>query len=641
MPYTPITIDPGDGSGGSAPYFYLLLNNNSENLVWNANNSQPIANILKLTIQRYLVSNPSVKFEILFSEPVPAWLSLGGPSVNGSFIFMTGGTEKNISVQLHDIDTLPNGVYNAEISFEASGMYNNVISTYDIVSYFVTLTIFNNASASITVEKNQYNVFYNRQTDILSGDTVVNVLNNTEPLNLKFIADNFITKNNVVDSFLLEEFNVDTNVNLPNQGSINVAGALYKPDNSKIANVNIYLTIGLNSDIFVDKDFLSFSINKATPQVANSSLYITNPEDKSFTVTAPSWLTLSQNNGSSSGYITVSTVSSSTISGGDYSGAIVVSYDNKSISIPVFLKVISFMSFNPGINNFCKDIPNIIFNRMNTSARILRVTVSAKFNLEGVESIKENIYSVPYVAEKATFNLGEKINNQFPRRKSDCFNISDNYLLMKNAVINIVCEELDSNYLILLTESLTDIKLFPGSKPLGYPLLSNFLFRKKNKGSVFFNSKVVGEEIRIDKEENTENINELVFANQTVKYFNYPKYFNIISVHFENENLSPEWFTLTGEYKITSDFSHIYANSIFKNQNEKYDFSKVKMLSVNTGFILKEEILLVEKLVESKLVFLKIADKIYRCFSTTAKLILDDSSEEIINRDVEFLIVEI
>lgn len=638
-PLTP-GIDPGDGSGNSSPYFYLLLSSNSQNLVWNAANSQPLANIFNLNLQYYLISSPNIAYDIYFSEPVAPWLSISGPSVLGDFITVSGGLEKNISIQLIDIDLLPNGVYNAEIVFTASGTSNGVVNTYDIVSYFVTLTIFNNSSASISVDKNQYNVFFNRQTGVLSGDTTVNILNNTEPLSLNFIANNFVTKNNVIDNFDIEEFNIASNLNLPNQGSVNITGGLFKVDNSQIANVNIALTLGLNSDLFVDKNFINFSINKATPQTASSSLYITNPEDKSYTITAPSWLTLSQNNGSSSGYITVTTVSSSTLAGGDYTGDIVIAYDNKSISIPVFLQVISFMSFNPGNNNFCKDIPSVIFNRMNATARILRITMSAKFNLQGIETTKENIYAIPYVSEKAIFNLGEKVNNQFPRRKTHFFDIPNDFLLMKNAVVNLVCEELDSNYNLLLSETLTDIKLFPGSKPIAFPLLSNNLFRKKNKGSVFFNSKVMGEEIKVEKVEINDNINELNFGSTVVKYYDYPKYYNIISVHFENENLSPEWFTLTGEFKITSEFTHIYANNIFKNQNEKYDFSKVKMLNVNTGFFLQNELLLIEKLVESKLAFMKINDKIYRCFSTTQKLILDDSSEELLNRDLDFLIVE-
>lgn len=641
MPPLNQVIDPGDGSGNSAPYFYLFLNTNSENLVWNASNSQPLANVFKLTIQYYLLSTPQIRYNIIFSEPVAPWLTIAGPSVSGNFITVSGGSEKNISVQLDGIDSLPNGVYNAEIIFTSSGTYNNTIGNYDVISYFVTLTIFNNSSVSISVEKNSYNVFYNRQTNVLTGETAVNVLNNTEPLSLKFIADNFVTKNNIINDFTIENFNIGTNTNLPNQGSLNITGGLFKIDNTKLTNVNINLTIGINSDIFVDKDFFSFSINKASPQSATGSFYLTNPENKSFTITAPSWLLLSQNNGASSGYITVTTVSSSTIGGGEYFGNIVITCDNKAVNIPVSLKVISFIGFTQGNNNFCKDIPEILFNKMNLTARILRVKMSVKYNLEGVELIKENVYAVPYVRDKATFNLGDKVHNQFPRKKTDYFNISNDFLLMKNAVVNIICEELDNNYVVLLSETLADIKLFPGSKPIAYPLLSNFLFRKKNKNSVFFNSKVVGEEIRVEKIDTIENIDELTYGTKTVRYFEFPKYYNVISMHFENENLSPEWFTMTGEFKITSDFSHIYANNIFKRQNEKYDFSKVKMLSVNTGFFLKDEIMLIEKVVESKLAFIKIESKIYRCFSTTAKLILDDSSEELMSRDVEFLIVEI
>ena len=64
------------------------------------------------------------------------------------------------------------------------------------------------------------------------------------------------------------------------------------------------------------------------------------------------------------------------------------------------------------------------------------------------------------------------------------------------------------------------------------------------------------------------------------------------------------------------------------------------MLTLNTGFFLKEELYLIEKMVESKLAFIRISGKIYRCFNTTQKLILDDSTEELLNRDLEFLIVE-
>lgn len=641
MPAQVPIIDPGDGSGNSSPYFLLNPNQFSENLYWNANQEKPLPNNLTLNLQYYLVSNPTIVFDIYYSQPVVPWLGLVGSSVNGNSINVAGGLIKNLTIQLLTaIDDFPNGVYEAEIVFQASAKYMNNISLYDISSYYVTLTISNNDSASIKVDKLQYNVFFNRSTNVLNGETLVSILNNSTPIQLKFLADNFATKNNLTDTFNIENFGIETNQNLPSQGNVNILGGLYKTDNSRIANVNINLAIGLNSDIFADKNNLTFNINKATPQTANESIYITNPESKNFEITTPVWLISTVFNGlSSSGFIKLTTISSADISGGVHTGNIIISYDNKVITIPVVLTVVSFSSFQVS-TKFCLDIPEILFNRMNAVARLVRVTISAKYNLAGIETIKENVYAQPYVNEKASFRISDKIHSQFPRYKSDLFSIGNDFELMKNALVDLKFEELDVNYNILMTETISNLKFFPGKEPLGNPLLSNFLHRKRNKKSVFFNSKIVGESIIVDKMETTDNIDELTFGTNKVKYYELPRNFNSIDVHFENENLSHEWLTFSGEYKITAEFSHTYAKNIFKSQNEKFDFTKTKLLTLNTGFFIKQELYLMEKLVESKLVFMKINGKVYRCFSTTQKLILDDSTEELLGRDLEFLIVE-
>lgn len=642
MPAQVPIIDWGDGSGGSSsPYFLLNPNRFSDNLTWNANQEMPLANNLLLNLQYYLVSNPSISFDIHYLQPVVPWLGLIGPSVNANSITVAGGLIKNLTIQLSTgISDFPNGVYEAEIVFQASAKYMNNISVYDISSYYVTLTISNNDSASIKVDKLQYNVFFNRSANTLSGETLVSILNNTTPIQLKFLAENFATKNNLIDTFNIENFGIEDNLSLPAQGNVNILGGLFKADNSRIANVNINLAIGLNSDIFVDKISLTFNINKATPQTANDSIYITNPESKTFEITTPDWLIITVFNGmNSSGFIKLTTVSSANISGGVHTGNVVITYENKIITIPVVLTVVSFSSFQV-TTKFSLDIPEIFFNRMNAAARLVRVTISARYNLAGVETIKENVYAQPYVNEKALFRISDKIHSQFPRYKSDLFSIENDFELMKNSIIDLKFEELDVNYTVLMTETISNLKFFPGKEPKGNPLLSNFLYRKKNKKSVFFNSKIEGESIIVEKVEITDNIDELAYGNNTVKYYELPRNYNSIDLQFENENLAPEWFTFTGEYKITAEFSHTYAKNIFKAQNEKFDSTKTKMLTLNTGFFIKQELYLLEKLVESKLVFMKINEKVYRCFSTTQKLILDDSTEELLDRDLEFLIIE-
>jgi hypothetical protein len=277
---------------------------------------------------------------------------------------------------------------------------------------------------------------------------------------------------------------------------------------------------------------------------------------------------------------------------------------------------------------------------MNAAARFVRITVSAIYNLMGVETIKEGIYPIPYVSDKDKFSLGEKVHKQFPRFKGSFFDVVGEIELMKNAVVSFKAEELDVNYNVLLTETQSNIKLFPGVKPIGYPLLSNFLFRKRNNNAIFFNSRVQDEKIMVEKIVDTDDVNSLQYGEKQVIYYLYPKYSKVLNLHFENENLSPEWFSLTGEYKISSDYTHIYAKNVFNSQNEKYDFSKVKILTINTGFFLKEELYLIEKMIESRITYIMIEDKLYRCFSTVQKFVLNDSLEQLANKDLEFLIVE-
>jgi hypothetical protein len=277
---------------------------------------------------------------------------------------------------------------------------------------------------------------------------------------------------------------------------------------------------------------------------------------------------------------------------------------------------------------------------MKIEAVFVRITVTATYIVLGIITTKENIYFIPYSSNKAEFDLGEKVHNHFPKYKGDYFDIPTGTELFKEIDVKILAEELDSNYEVKYSETLSNIKLLPGKKPNAYPLLSNFLFRKRNRKSILLNSEVVNDTVLLRKTESADNIDSITYQGTEVKYYELPSQYNQIHLHFENGNIAPEWFTLTGEYKITNDVSHVYAKNIFKAQNEKYDVSKVKTLSINTGFFIKEELKLINEMVESTLCYVIIEGVKYRCFATTAKLSLIDSTEELLDRDLEFLIVE-
>ena len=56
--------------------------------------------------------------------------------------------------------------------------------------------------------------------------------------------------------------------------------------------------------------------------------------------------------------------------------------------------------------------------------------------------------------------------------------------------------------------------------------------------------------------------------------------------------------------------------------------------------MLAAERLLVSEMIESKISFIKIEGKIYRCFNVTKKNVDIDSTEELVARQLEYIIVE-
>ena len=132
----------------------------------------------------------------------------------------------------------------------------------------------------------------------------------------------------------------------------------------------------------------------------------------------------------------------------------------------------------------------------------------------------------------------------------------------------------------------------------------------------------------------------ITFGDKTVNLYNFPDTFRPIHMQWENQNLVPEWFTFTGDYSISSDFTHLASKNVLSSLMQKFDTTKIKKLNINTGFILQNEIAMLEEMIISRRAFIKIEGKVYECYNVTTKLALHSTSQNIIERDLEFIIVE-
>lgn len=580
----------------------------------------------------------SVYFSINFINTAVKWLEFTDyEGLTDGYLYKFYTFENLVGTLKNTLD-LPSGTYKAKIVFTFSKAGNPVNAVIEVE---VTLILSGYSPDSISTDKSVYNLTYNRSTNELTGETAVGIINNTAPIELKFwqngnifaSAENFTTGFNLAENPAIP---MATNPALPETGSVTIPAKILKQTGEFVSGFNINLVI-VDGGITVQPESLYFEVFKGSSE-KSGVLTVTNLLGVDFTVTEfPAWLILDDVAGNTSQNINVTT-ETDLLPVGNYTANIKFEFNDDFLLIPITLDLKVFIIIDES-KDFCLDLPPVKVNRKSEGAKFVRITMTAVYKVLGATSTFEKVYQTPYFLDVASFELGEKLHRHFPRAKRHFFD-ETSLNFMENIVASIKVDELNANLEVLFTESASGIKLFPGKKPVGYPLLSNFIHRKKNEGAIIFTSVVGGEIVQLTKTAESVLINPLVLGNTQINFYDFPKSYAPVHVQWENQNLAPEWFTFTGDYKISPDYNHVYARNIFNGQNEKYDFSKVKTLTIDTGMMLAVERLLVSEMIESKISFIKIEGKIYRCFNITKKNVEIDSTEELIARSLEYLIVE-
>ena len=454
---------------------------------------------------------------------------------------------------------------------------------------------------------------------------------------------------------------------------LGILAVLKNSAGDSIANFSLKVAILENDNITANISSAEFELVKSKSEVKTQKFNLSNPSGKSFSITAPSFVTVSPSSGNTSAEITISTVNSSTLNIGDYAGNIVITFDStKTIVIPITLSVINFFSSQLSSDfNFCLDKKLMKFYKIDEAGVFVRALLTITFRTPTETKTVERSYVLPYFEGKAEMDIGAKIQTYFLKYIKNILaeaNVSQ-YFNQKvwyyPVSVTGTVEELDADYNVKNSETLTEIKFFAGKKPLGYPVLTNNLVRRRSAdskvifsfisgvtnindfGANFTSYAVVPDKVAVALK--TETADQL-FTWPSVKQFNIgvnpikiitlPNNNQTVNVAFYNSNLVPDWLTITGDFKISNDFTYTISRNVISGNEEKFDTEKTKNLTINSGFILRTELPVLEELAESKLIFLEIAGKYYKGILTTNKIGKEDSTEELISRDLEFLITE-
>ncbi len=561
------------------------------------------------------------------------WIGIDG--YNGdSFYIDDFSASKTLPIVLKNLESLAGNAYKAVIRFT----FSNYEGADKMVDVEINLAI--SGSFGPQTDKSNYNVVFNRANNALTGDTTVNILNNgsNSPLTFWQPSNIFEPKSGFTSGFTIQDnasASIANNPNIPVTGNVSQQCRLLDVAGNYISAFAINLTVLDDNGIGVNPSSVSFDVIKGTEK--SVVLDLINPIGFAFTVEKSPWLQTSVNAGNTSMQITVTT-STDDLVAGSYNGFVNIKFANGTLVVPVSLLLRQF--FTIGETLFCLDLKPVSFQLINPSAVHVKVSLSAVYNVMGKETVVAHSYSIPYVNEKASFDLGRKLHNFFPRFRDHLFGIASETEFCKAIVCDLVLEELDVDYKTIMTQNVTGLHFLPGKKPVKFPILTNYGHRKYNKNSDVFLSRVDNNRVVVQKIKPDADYEDITVADQTIDLYKYPDTYKPIQMHWENQNLAPDWFTFAGDYTVTANFTHITSKNVLNSLTEKFDTTKVKKLTINSGFILRHELPMLEEMVMQRLVFMNIEGKVYQAFNTTEKLVLQASGQTVIDRDLEFLIVE-
>lgn len=625
----------GQASGNASPI--------RQNLSWERQNPWPALNPITI----YTWNADAVRFSIQFENTSIEWLSV--PEF-GTFGYLEQ-LDTVLPLNFQNLSQLSGSYYRARIwiTWSKTGLAD-FTQLLDVI-----LSISGVSPMAIQTDKSSYNIVYRRDTDELSGDINVQVLNNNLNENLTFssVSDLFQTKN-FTTNFTLEENNISPwsqNPALPPSGTVSVTGKVQSP--STAAHFfTIYVSVLESDSILSSKESLIFEVNKSNSEVIAQTFDLINPLNHSFIINTPSWLHLSLYEGSTSSNVIATAENYDALEDGEYNEQILVQYGSSTLSIPVVLKLTSHIKFDT-LNLFCED-NNLEINKLSADAKFVRFYVSMDFVSHDGPTRNVCQYTLPYYKNSASLNIGQVVQRFFPIYSIPLS--QDNQFIYAPANVHIVVEELDIDFGVLNSTDIPNVKLFPGARPKLFPLFTSFPIRSTFEGSSHIISYYTALESGLSfgfTPTNTQGNNEIqavrlpassidfsnLYINRGLEFVALPAPEKKVEVQWLNKNLVPESAIFIHHLKENIDLIHRMDD--FEINSKKYGVSVKRSISLNTGWLLKEEEHMITDLIESPYVYLFIDSEILQVFCTSQKLVARDSEVDMSEFTLDFKIVKL
>lgn len=610
------------------------------------------------------------KVRIEYQNTQVEWLNVFGNQLNNRVFTPDNLLQSKVDLQFINLGDLTPGTYNAVLHFEAFGLDNSNVEHYqEAVPFNVKLTVVQGNSVAVPTDKEIYNVRYNKSTRLFSGDTTVTVYKSgasfkkPTPFELKPIVNTLSDKTTF--AFDGEQYQDNMLIAPLYAYAIgNYSGSfIISADNvDKSVTFNLQVVDDAN-DFSVTPDGFDFVVQKNPGEIKESTVIISKPEALNISIqTFPSFIENVQLAGNQ---LTFSTKNSQDLQLGNYSGAIVLSSGSVTKNIQINLLNVQGIDSDFRGKPFYFALDKNKISLQKTNARAIYAVMELDMYIKGFgrEFREKQYYEYQYFEDKIEIYPGEEIQDFFNRIKE---NSPDdigawNYNL---TIASIRITEHDDNDTEISDRRLNRLFFAPGKTPKCFPLFSDFPVRSTVSNSLIslYSCNVNNTNLLDDIfEKYTENPNvvssretvypQLLHRNlfkeewrnrivdcKNVKFIPLPEIENPVHLFFETQNFVMEWFTVAEKYKTETEFEHLYNDAEIRGL--KQGAERKDTLILNTGWILEEEIELVNQLLESRICFGFINGKKMKLEPISKKNEMQDSEENIYSMDLEFKILE-
>lgn len=504
-------------------------------------------------------------------------------------------------------------------------------------------------SPYITTDKLVYNLTYIKSTRQILGDTFVKVnihnLVNYEA-DLWFSVENSDFFNHIKEEVKNQSFkNLQITANDEwlnyNEGNFTFETFVFLfrgffLESYKSDKITINVEIKERPEGFsIDQETFDFELLWSENKTAQGRFVVDNFGGEPLSFEKPDWITLSENNNE----ISFETLSAQNLRIGRNQGFIKVKSGDfhRNVSVNVVVK----KNIENALDeiNFCLDKKKILVRKHKAECQFLKAHFVMIF--EGYDKPAHTIeqtYEYVFFGNEVTLFPGEEVQDFFPEIPNmEALKINENGFispqnLFKTCQTEITLSQYDDKGTIHKTEKLPTLYFLPGRKPLAYPYLTNCITRRTYTDSLIcltalqedFLSKdlgkIAGNLVDVSAITTPKMVVNLSFrrslADKTFGEKNLIKKEKlellpitnpqkVIDVLFQNQNICPDWLSFSGEWERHEDFTHTLSENMKNGKTFKAHSEQKTTLKLNTGWLLEEEIPLLNELILSPVCFIK------------------------------------